>query len=44
MREENFGSNRDTHECYSDFIKKDLAFNCDDFTFTKPGSLCWTQC
>jgi hypothetical protein len=44
MSEESFVSNIVTHDCYSDFIKKDLELNCDDFTFTKPGSLCWSQC
>lgn len=44
MTDESFVSNIEKHECYSDFIKKDLAFNSDDFTFVKPGSLCWSEC
>jgi len=44
MREESFGGNPEKHDCYSDFIKEEMAFNTDDFTFVKPGSLCWSEC
>jgi hypothetical protein len=42
MNEESLGSNIVTHDCYSDFIKKDLEFNSDDFTFTKPRGFSWS--
>jgi hypothetical protein len=46
MGNERLADKIETHYCYSDFIKKEMAFNCDDYndTFVRPGSLCWTKC